>query len=427
MKAFKKIKRIISLNKDFFVKSQKYSAPSKNLSGRRFWIYAESLGEFRLASYIIDIIKSILSEKKEQSPVFFVSFKTLSTDSLIQNFLKKNENGGILYFFHLFFGLKTVFKKYASRIKPDYFISVQHSVSKKLVNELLSLNSKTKLIFAGVNAAELKKMGVKADFKEINGNSSLTAIISSLSVADAVKIDVMPTSLKYISCAEGITAGKGEDYSAEGLKKIVISFASVHRKEASFILNLLREIILNENISRKFNLKFIFIPRNIKNSRPLFKKSFKMGFNPIYCGEEEEENGTLNDFLSSGISKALILGKYGVMDKLYRVSDIVYVGKSLFKSEKGGHNVLEPASYGKAIVTGPYAVNFKDIIDEMTQYHAINMVDEINFKEILINLIENAASRNATGQNGLNFCIKKRDEFKAYFKNYLTEIIIANI
>ncbi len=423
MKAFKKIKRIISLNKDFFVKSQKYSASSKNLNGRRFWIYAESLGELRLALYIINIIKSILSEKKEQVPVFFVSFKTLSTDSLIQNLLKKNENGGILYFFHPFFGLKRVFRKYASIIKPNYFISVQHSVSKKLVNELLNFNSKTKLIFAGITAAELKKIGVKANLPEIYAASSLSAIISGYSGADALKIDVMPTSLKYISCTEGVAAGQGEDYSGEGLKKIVISFASVHKKEASFILNLLREIILNENISRKFNLKFIFIPRNIKNSRPLFKKSFKMGFNPIYCNEEEE-NGKLNDFLSSDKHKTLILGKYGVMDKIYPVSDIVYVGKSLFKSEKGGHNVLEPASYGKAIVTGSYAVNFKEIIDEMIQYHAINSVDEINFKGVLINLIEDAASRNETGQNGLNFCIKKRDEFKTYFKNYLTEIIV---
>ncbi|MHB1545512.1 MAG: 3-deoxy-D-manno-octulosonic acid transferase [bacterium] len=416
--------------KDFLVKSEKYY-PASNLdevsdiiNSKRFWLYAESLGEFRLALYIIDIIKSILSEKKDPDPIFFISFKTFSTLSLAQTSFKENKDatgGRILYFFHPFLGLGTIFKKYVSIIKPNYFISVQHPVSKKLIKELLNTALGKKLIFTGISAAGLKKMGVKVNLPE--GGFSLSAVISRSFGADAVKINAMPMSLKYISCfgkddADGVNVGgvsesKGKYFHND----IVISFVSVHKKESAFILKFLKEIVSDENMRQNFNLKFIFVPRNIKNSRRLFESSSKIGLNPLYYGGN---TGRINECAGN---KALIVDKYGALDEIYPLSDIVYVGKSLFKNEKGGHNVLEPASYGKAIITGSYAVNFKDIIQEMLKYSAVTEVTEKNFKEVLTRLITNEALRRETGQNGLNFCLKKRDEFKTYFKNYLTEII----
>ena len=426
MKAFAKLKQFLYLNKDFFVKTQKYSpaadgAPNA-VNHERIWLYAESLGEFRLALYIMDIIKSILSEKTAPAPVFFISFKTFSTLSLAQN----NKDGGILYFFHPFFGLKTIFKKYVYAVKPNYFISIQHTVSKKLVKELLNPALEAKLIFMGISAAGLKKMNINSGKPEIPAGSSLSAAVSGLPGAAPVKLDTLPLSLKYMSCFESnFAVGNGEKYN---VKNIVISFVSVHKKESGFILKLLKEIISDESLPRELNIKFIFVPRNIKNSLRLFKAASKIDLHPVYYRgnvekESKENEGNLEYFLRSGGVKAAIVDKYGVLDEIYPVSDIVYVGKSLFKSEKGGHNVLEPASYGKTVITGSYAANFSDIISEMVKYDAITVTDEKNFKEVLTKLIKDEKLRNETGKNGLNFCLKKREEFKTYFKNYLTEVI----
>ena len=427
MKAFAKLKQFLYLNKDFFVKTQKYSpaadgAPNA-VNPERIWIYAESLGEFRLALYITDIIKSISSEKNAPAPVFFISFKTFSTLSLAQN----NKDGGILYFFHPFFRLRTIFKKYIYAVKPNYFISVQHPVSKKLVKELLNPALAAKLIFMGISAAGLKKMNINSGKREIPAGSSLSAAVSGFTGAAPVKLDTLPLSLKYMSCFESnLAVGNGEKYN---VKNIVISFVSVHKKESGFILKLLKEIISDESLPLELNIKFIFVPRNIKNSLRLFKAASKIGLHPVYYRgnvekESKENEGNLEYFLRSGGVKAAIVDKYGVLDEIYPVSDIVYVGKSLFKSEKGGHNVLEPASYGKTVITGSYAANFNDIISEMVKYDAITVTDEKNFKEVLTKLIKDEKLRNETGKNGLNFCLKKREEFKTYFKNYLTEVIV---
>jgi len=456
MNIFAKLKQFFYLNKDFFVRAQKYSPAAYGAADsampKRIWIYAESLGEFRLAARIADIIKSALSVKNAPLSLFFISFKTFSALSLAQNDKAGNKgnngnkanNGGILYFFHPFFGFRMIFKKYASAVKPDYFISVQHPVSKKLIKELSGPAFRTKLIFMGISPADLKKMDIKYEEKEIpkipaGFSLSVSVPVSDISAAFGAKkaeFDILPMSLKYASCFENnIESGTAASASEEKYFKnsVVLSFVSVHEKESGFIIKLLGEIISDESLRQKINLKFIFVPRNIKNSRRIFKEASKIGLNPFYYrgkAENKDYKGGLEDFSGLGGvgldkgTETLIVDKYGILDEIYPVSDIVYVGKSLFKNEKGGHNVLEPALFGKAIVTGSYAANFKDIINEMVICGAITEVNEKNFKDILLKLIKDEKLRNETGKNGLKFCLQKREEFENYFKNYLTKIII---
>jgi 3-deoxy-D-manno-octulosonic-acid transferase len=59
---------------------------------------------------------------------------------------------------------------------------------------------------------------------------------------------------------------------------------------------------------------------------------------------------------------AVILDTIGELAKLYQVATVVFVGGSLVPA--GGHNILEPAIYGKPIVFGPHMENFGEIADE---------------------------------------------------------------
>lgn len=55
----------------------------------------------------------------------------------------------------------------------------------------------------------------------------------------------------------------------------------------------------------------------------------------------------------------IILDTIGELAQLYQVATAVFVGGSLV--DQGGHNILEPAVFGKAIVFGPYMQNFAEI------------------------------------------------------------------
>ena len=55
----------------------------------------------------------------------------------------------------------------------------------------------------------------------------------------------------------------------------------------------------------------------------------------------------------------IVLDTFGELAQLYQVATAVFVGGSLV--DAGGHNILEPAVFGKPIVFGPYMQNFAEI------------------------------------------------------------------
>ena len=56
-----------------------------------------------------------------------------------------------------------------------------------------------------------------------------------------------------------------------------------------------------------------------------------------------------------------MLDTIGELAQLYQLATAVFVGGSLV--DHGGHNILEPAVFGKPIVFGPHMQNFKEIAD----------------------------------------------------------------
>jgi 3-deoxy-D-manno-octulosonic-acid transferase len=54
-----------------------------------------------------------------------------------------------------------------------------------------------------------------------------------------------------------------------------------------------------------------------------------------------------------------LLDSVGKLNYFYNIADIVFVGGSMVR--KGGHNILEPAYFGKPVIFGPYMFNFRQI------------------------------------------------------------------
>ena len=73
--------------------------------------------------------------------------------------------------------------------------------------------------------------------------------------------------------------------------------------------------------------------------------------------------------ISNGI---FLLDSVGELAAVYELADIAFVGGSLVPT--GGHNILEPAQYGAAIVVGPNTFNFREIVSIFEQGGAISVV-----------------------------------------------------
>lgn len=68
-------------------------------------------------------------------------------------------------------------------------------------------------------------------------------------------------------------------------------------------------------------------------------------------------DGEIRDRLAS--VEVMLLDTIGELAEMVGVADIVFVGGSLVPT--GGHNVVEPAFWGKPIIFGPHMNNFRDV------------------------------------------------------------------
>lgn len=62
------------------------------------------------------------------------------------------------------------------------------------------------------------------------------------------------------------------------------------------------------------------------------------------------------------LRQCLLLDTIGELAGLFRMADVVFMGGTL--AATGGHNILEPAFFGRPIVIGPHMENFREIAEE---------------------------------------------------------------
>lgn len=158
--------------------------------------------------------------------------------------------------------------------------------------------------------------------------------------------------------------------NAFGIKDnaLVFTAGSTHKGEEEIILEVFDR--LNKEFS---NLHLIIAPRHI------------------------ERAGKIKRMVAEDAS-ATIIDRIGVLNDLYSISDVVFIGGSLVAH--GGHNIIEPAIFEKPILFGPYMSNFKDVAEEFLKNDAAIMVS--NKEELELNcrrLLSNEKEKARLGQN----------------------------
>ena len=91
----------------------------------------------------------------------------------------------------------------------------------------------------------------------------------------------------------------------------------------------------------------------------------------------------------------LLLDSLGELAAIYRYANIAFVGGSLVK--RGGHNILEPAYFARAILTGPYTENFRDIVSCFEAGNAVVRCTTKNLGITFLLLLRETTEREALG------------------------------
>jgi len=92
----------------------------------------------------------------------------------------------------------------------------------------------------------------------------------------------------------------------------------------------------------------------------------------------------------------LLLDTIGELASIYSLADVAFVGGSLVL--RGGHNIIEPALHGVAIVVGNHTENFRDIVNLFRSRDAIRIVGPAELPLVLLDLLNDETKRRQLGR-----------------------------
>lgn len=116
-----------------------------------------------------------------------------------------------------------------------------------------------------------------------------------------------------------------------------------------------------------------------------------------------------------------IVDTLGELDGFFSEASLVFVGGSLIS--RGGHNLLEPAGFGKCTVVGPHTDNFALETKELKEAGAVVQVtDNQDLGLQLTQLLDNTEVRNQYGENAQQFVRHKARVLDSYLR-YLQPIL----
>ena len=197
----------------------------------------------------------------------------------------------------------------------------------KYLNSLLTdmIGTVTKFAMqSDIDADYIMRLGAPPELVTVTGNTKF----------DQTYTDVSPEEKAAIIHEMGLEKAEG-----------ILLAGSTHRGEEDFVLKAFKA--LREKHDKA---KLVIAPRELLRTQEVIHLCKRAGFT-VTTRTKQQEKGPQD-------ADIVILDTIGELGKVYSVGDVVYVGGSLITH--GGHNILEPAAHGKAIIVGHYMFNFKD-------------------------------------------------------------------
>ncbi len=94
--------------------------------------------------------------------------------------------------------------------------------------------------------------------------------------------------------------------------------------------------------------------------------------------------------------KVFLLDSVGELAAVYELAHVAFVGGSLFPV--GGHNILEPAQHGVAVLTGPHTFNFREIVRIFEEGGGLAVATPETLASELLDLVQTPERRIVLGQ-----------------------------
>ena len=325
--------------------------PERELPSGNIWVHALSVGEVISALPLVDQLKC----RYPDTGIVFTSTTTQGFD------LARHElNGKVVALLPMPFDFWWSVHRTVDYIKPAVFVLVETDIWPGLIHYLASKKIKSLLVNGRISRstfASYKKFPLvaKALFKDLD----MCLMQSSLDTQRLIEVGVSPEkvltagNIKFDRQWNPMGREEKENWLALfGFKEdhIIWVAGSTHGEESEIILR----TFLNLRPSHPL-LRLIIAPRKIEEAGSLKEKGVAMGLN-VALRTALGQNGA---------PEVVILDTIGELGRVYGLAKISFVGGSLV--QKGGHNLLEPASFGSLVLFGPHTENFVAMSNDLIE------------------------------------------------------------
>lgn len=342
----------------------------------RMWIHAVSVGEANLAGVII-------KEMRRRDPGFSCILSTTSSTGRAECEKIASENDIVIYLpidfpVCVHRALSVVNAKEFVVIETEFWPNIIRALHAKNVPIVLANGRVSDRSFRGYEKLRFFLGPMFECFTRILAQSALDrerlikigAPAAKIEITGSVKFDVTPPSGGKIAQAKATLAVGG----IEPGRDLVLLGGSTWPGEEAMLLKAWRAAVKTAP-----ELRLALCPRHKERGGEVAAELEKLGAKVIRRSLVSEPPADA----ASGEPPVLLVDTTGELFALYSQSDIVFVGKTM-PPNSGGQNMIEPASFGKAVICGPDTSNFKPV---MAKFRADESIAEARDSAALVETV----------------------------------------
>ena len=363
-----------------------YLPISFNLDGdESIWVHAVSVGEVLSA-------RPLITELRARYPKLrlFLSTTTLTGQKLAAS-RSVSDVDGVFYFP---FDWTFTARRTLNVVKPRLFVMMETEIWPNLLRECRHRHIKTVIVNGRISYRSfpryrmirpfIKRVLADIDRFCVQGEETSRRLVEL--GADPARVTVTG-SLKFDSLESSPTPGRGRErvlryFRIPPNRPVIIAGSTLKGEEEPVIRAFNRVRALG------VNALLIIAARHPERFDEVERVCRHEGLTAVRRSELPIDAEPRAD--------AVVLDTIGELAQLYQIATVVFVGGSLVPA--GGHNILEPALYGKPIMFGPYMQNFGEIADAfLTNGAAIQVRSGGELEETMVSLVGDPVRRARVG------------------------------
>ena len=321
-------------------------APRHNPAALTIWLHGASVGEVRLAAILIKELGKVLPDAE------FVL--TTVTEQGME--IARKQLGDKVRCLYAPLDLAGIVGRTVRKIRPALYICLETELWPALLLEARRTGVKLVLLNGRLSERSFQRYRLIRGFmRQIMSCFSLISVIRTADAArymglgaDPEKIRVLGNA-KYDQDIQGLNIKSMEHYrdwlSLRRGQPLLVA-GSTHTGEEEMLLGVFQDL---KKTTGRQDLVFVVAPRHLQRL-PEVEGMLQQKRVPFERLSHIKTSGRQTD--------TILVDSIGDLAGLYSIASYVFCGGSLV--ERGGHNIMEAAIFGKAVFYGPSMKDFSD-------------------------------------------------------------------